>query len=237
MLRLESPTANYSDYARIEAEKIYSALSSRELLTLLNSATYGGADITEKLREYFGIPDLKLLGLYRTWNELSLQFSLGMESMQSGAYIATRYFDFRVAEIGLRAAARGCTMNVIHSKRSGLSTKLQVLGNLMTHPKALGIFRKIPRSMNVIAKEGDLPFSFVVIDSKNVGIEIVNQEKPESFFLGVQFDSPTLASKLITYFNEVSKVANHEVDGLQSLDEEESKLGLVRQRNNHAGDA
>jgi hypothetical protein len=244
MLELEPGFSSTADFARKEGEKIYLSLSNRELLRLLNTANnhgtagYGG-NIGEELCEYFGIPDLKLQGIYRTWNELSLQCSLGLESMHSEAYLATRYFDFRVAEIGLRAAARGCTMKIIHSRRSGLSTKLQILGNLMTHPKALGIFRKIPSSANVSIGEADLPFSFAVIDSQNVGIEIVDEEKPELFYLGVQFESHTLATKMITYFTELSKIAaNHEVDGLVELkndsDQEDgqhqqSKLGFGSQ--------
>lgn len=236
MLKVEPAAPIMGESTREEAEKIYSALSSRELLSLLNSASRESAlpsNISENLQNYFGIFDLKLQSLYKTWNDLSLHFSIAIETMQSEAYIATRYFDFRVAEIGLRAATRGCTMKIIHSPRSGLSTKLQVLGNLMTHPKALGIFKKIPGSTNVSIGEADLPFSFVVINSYKVGLEIVNEDNPEAFFLGVEFDSGILASKMINYFNEVSKLANKEVDGLVALDDKDAelKLGLNRHSN------
>ncbi len=239
MLKVEPATASTGQSSLEEAEQIYSALSSRELLALLNSASRATtlpSNISEDLQNYFGIFDLKLRSIYKTWNDLSLYFSITIETMQSEAYIATRYFDFRVAEIGLRAAARGCALRILHSPRSGLSTKLQVLGNLMTHPKALGIFRKIPSSANVSIGEGDLPFSFVVIDSRIVGLEIVNKDNPEAFFLGVEFESPILASRMINYFNEISKVANKEVDGLIGLDakDAELKLGLSRQIKSNA---
>lgn len=239
MLKVEPAAPIGQSATREEAEQIYSALSSRELLTLLNSASRAStlpSNVSENLQNYFGIFDLKLRSLYKSWNDLSLHFSIIVETMQSEAYIATRYFDFRVAEIGLRAAARGCSFKILHSPRSGLSTKLQVLGNLMTHPKALGIFRKIPSSANVSIGEVGLPFSFVVIDSRIVGLEIVREDNPEAFFLGVEFDSPILATKMINYFNEISKVANKEVDGLAGLDDDrkdtELKLGLNRRQTN-----
>jgi hypothetical protein len=239
MLKVEPTAPMRQSATREEAEQIYSALSSRELLALLNSASQVStlpSDVSEGLQNYFGIFDLKLQSIYKSWNDLSLHFSFSLETMQSEAYIASRYFDFRVAEIGLRAAARGCAFKVLHSPRSGLSTKLQVLGNLMTHPKALGIFRKIPSSVNVSIGEVDLPFSFVVIDSSKVGLEVVREDNPEAFFLGVEFDSPILASKMINYFNEISKVAYNEVDGLVGLDEDaELKLGLNRHINKNAG--
>jgi hypothetical protein len=229
MLKVESAAPIGHSATREEAEQIYSALSSRELLALLNSASLANtlpSNFSESLQNYFGIFDLKLQSIYKSWNDLSLHFSIVIESMQSEAYIATRYFDFRVAEIGLRAAARGCAFKVLHSPRSGLSTKLQVLGNLMTHPKALGIFRKIPSSANVSIGEVDLPFSFAVIDSSKVGLEIVREDNPEAFFLGVEFDSPLLASKLVNYFNEISKIAHKEVDGLVGLDAKDAELKL-----------
>jgi len=240
MLKVEPAAPTGQSATLEEAEHIYSALSSRELLTLLNSASRANtlpSNISENLQNYFGIFDLKLQSIYKTWNDLSLQFSFSLETMRSEAYIATRYFDFRVAEIGLRAAARGCAFKVLHSPRSGLSTKLQVLGNLMTHPKALGIFRKIPSSANVSIGEVDLPFSFAVIDSAKVGLEIVREDNPEAFFLGVEFDSPLLASKLINYFDEISKIAHKEVDGLVGLDDKDAelKLGLNRHIKKNAG--
>jgi hypothetical protein len=236
MLTVESPVP-IGQSTREEAEQVYSALSSRELLSLLNSASRAStlpSNISDSLQNYFGIFDLKLRSIYKTWNDLSLQFSMLIEAMQSEAYIATRYFDFRVAEVGLRAASRGCALKILHSPRSGLSTKLQVLGNLMTHPKALGIFRKIPSSANVSMAEVHLPFSFVVIDSRIVGLEIVNNDNAEAFFLAAEFDSCTLAAKMVNYFNEVSKVANKEVGGMAELEDDkdaELKLGLHVNKN------
>ena len=118
--------------------------------------------------------------------------------------------DFRTADSALRVAKRGCKVNILHSNRNGLSTKLQLMGNLMTHPKALSVFKELTTNPNVVLREATIPFSFLVIDEKNVGIEIVNPEDPYSFFFGLEFDNEDLAKKLITHFTEISRNAERD---------------------------
>jgi hypothetical protein len=161
-------------------------------------------EVLKDLESSLGLSNLKPVRLFRTWNELSAETALSVEEATSELYVATRYVDFRTAESALGAAKRGCKICIIHSPRSGLSPKLQLIGNLMTHPKAVGIFKELSHHQNVTMKEAELPYSFIVIDSIKVGIEIVNPQDPYSFFLGLMFESPGLASKLIAHFKEIA---------------------------------
>lgn len=160
------------------------------------------------------VSDFKNLRLYSTWNELTLELAVLFQNMKSEAYVASRYFDFRISEAGLKAAARGCKFNILHSDRAGLTTKLQVYGNLITHPRSLRIFKQVLKSPNMSIKEATFPYSFVVIDSSIVGMELVSPKDPDSFFLGLKLESSELASKLITHFQ---KLAN---DGAQDQRQE-----------------
>jgi len=90
-----------------------------------------------------------------------------------------------------------------------------LMGNLMTHPKALSVFKELITNPNVVLREATLPFSFLVIDEKTVGIEIVNPEDPYSFFFGLEFDNEDLAKKLISHFAEISR--NAERDTIASI--------------------
>jgi len=85
-----------------------------------------------------------------------------------------------------------------------------LMGNLMTHPKALSVFKELTTNPNVVLREATIPFSFLVIDEKNVGIEIVNPEDPYSFFFGLEFDNEDLAKKLISHFSEMSRNAERD---------------------------
>jgi hypothetical protein len=169
---------------------------SEELITSLESTTESS---NQKPAEFFD-----------SWNELSMHVAIRIETMKKELYVATRYVDFRTADSALRVAKRGCKVNILHSNRNGLSTKLQLMGNLMTHPKALSVFKDLTTNPNVVLREATIPFSFLVIDEKTVGIEIVNPEDPYSFFFGLEFDNEDLAKKLISHFSEISRNAERD---------------------------
>ena len=46
---------------------------------------------------------------------------------------------------------------------------------------------------------------FFVFDKLNIVIEITHPEAQESFFLGVSFQSPTVAAMLATYYQEIAR--------------------------------
>ncbi|MGI0079469.1 MAG: hypothetical protein ACRECH_07585 [Nitrososphaerales archaeon] len=167
-------------------------------------------EVLKDLESALGLSNLKPVRLFRTWNELSGEAGLAIISAMSDAYVATRYVDFRTAETALDAAKRGRKISIIHSPRSGFSPKLQLIGNLMTHPRAVSVFRELTHHENVTMKEADVPYSFMVIDSCKVGIEVVNPLDPYSFFLGLLFESPALASKLVSHFKEISSTAERD---------------------------
>lgn len=164
-------------------------------------------EVLKDLESALGLSNLKPVRLFRTWNELSGEAGLSIISANAEVYVASRYVDFRTAETALDAAKRGHKISIIHSPRSGFSPKLQLIGNLMTHPRALSVFKELTHHPNVTMKEAEIPYSFLVIDSCKVGIEIVNPLDPYSFFLGLMFESPGLATKLISHFNEISNTA------------------------------
>ena len=77
----------------------------------------------------------------------------------------------------------------------------------MAHPKALSVFKELTSNPNIILGEATVPYSFLVIDDSEVGIEIVNPEDPYSFFFGLEFENRDLAQKLISHHVEISKHA------------------------------
>ncbi|MDA4131235.1 MAG: hypothetical protein OK457_10730, partial [Thaumarchaeota archaeon] len=162
------------------------------------------------LEESTGVANLQPTKFFGTWTGLSSHVALKIEMMKSEFYVASRYVDFRTAESALRAAKRGCKVNLLHSNRNGLSTKLQLMGNLMAHPKALSVFKELTTNPNIMLGEASIPYSFLVIDNSDVGIEIVNPEDPYSFFFGLEFENSDLAAKLISHFVEISKRAERD---------------------------
>lgn len=157
--------------------------------------------LIEDIETSTGVTNLEPMKFFDNWNELSLDVAMEIEMMKKELYVATRYVDFRTADVALRAAKKECKVSIIHSPRDGMSTKSQLVGNLMTHPKALSVFKELISHPNVSLREATIPYSFLVIDSKIVGLEIVNPEDPFSFFFGVKFENERLAAKLALHFD------------------------------------
>ncbi len=163
---------------------------------------------------------------FQDWNELSMDVATEIETMQKELYVASRYVDFRTADAALRAAKKGCKVRILHSPRNGLSTKSQLMGNLMGHPKALAVFKELTTHPNIVLCETIIPYSFLVIDGQIVGLEIVDPEDPYSFFFGLKIRSEGLATKMTSHFEAL--VRNAEKDSIAATIE--SNDGTLEKR-------
>jgi predicted transcriptional regulator len=157
-------------------------------------------EVLKEMEQSLGVSGLKPIRLYRNWDELvqALQNLIG--SMDAELLVASRYVDFRPADLALQAASRGCKIRVIHSNRGTLSERLQIFGNIIANPHSITTYSNFVKNPNVSMRKSYVPYSFVVADSRSVGIEIVSPSDPASFFLGLEFESITLARKMKLYF-------------------------------------
>ena len=169
-----------------------------------------------------GVSNLEPIKFFDNWNELSMDVSMEIETMKTNLFVATRYVDFRTGDAALRAAKKGCKVVILHSPRNGLSTKSQLMGNLMTHPKALAVFKELTGHSNVTLCETMVPYSFLIIDNQIVGLEIVNPEDPYSFFFGLKFRNEALASNLTSHFEVL--VRNAEKDSIAAVIESNATM-------------
>jgi hypothetical protein len=160
-------------------------------------------EVLKDLESRFGLSGLKPVRLFRSWDDLSAEVADSIDKMRSEMYVASKYVDFRTAEVALRSASRGCKINIVNSSSAGLSTRLMVLSNMAENPKTFEVYHGLAGNSNVSMRVADIPFSFIVIDALDVGIEIVDPLDSQSFFAGVHFRSPSLASRMISYFNHL----------------------------------
>ena len=156
------------------------------------------------LRAVTGLPDLTPIRVFTDWLNLSMQTAMLIGSTKRELYVATRYMDFRTAEIAANAAKQGHKVNILHrAGNEGNTAKLQLLGNLMSNPRALGAYEEFARNSDIQMREGEVPFSFVVVDRHSVGIEVINPSQPQTFFLAFYFENAALAEKLVKLYEEI----------------------------------
>ncbi len=162
------------------------------------------SELLEVIRSITKISDLTYVQVFSDWLNLSMQTALLIGNMKEELYVATRYMDFRTAEIAANSAKQGRKINILHtSGTANNSTKLQLLANLMSNPRALGAYEELASNPKINMREGEVPFSFVVIDRQFVEIEVINPNQPDTFFLAFYFENSLLAQKLMWLYEDI----------------------------------
>jgi hypothetical protein len=167
-------------------------------------------ELIEDLECSAGITDLHPDQIFNDWLSLSLQTALLINKMKHEIIVATRYMDFRTAEIAVNQAKLGRKIRILHSDRNQSSTKLQLLGNLMSNPRAASAYEEFSNHPNIQTGEAEIPFSFIVVDRHSVEIEIINPEDPDTFFLAFYLESHVLAEKLIWLFDDMARTSRED---------------------------
>lgn len=195
-------------------EKIILKKSSLEILNELtqrNSTDENMAmaisDLSEEvlkdLESSIGLSNLKPIRLFRSWNELGDYVVEIVEKTQSEIYAATRYADFRTFDTIFRAAEKGYRANIIYGKNAVHSTNPGLVDKLITPQETRRIFDQVISLPSASMRQAPLPYSFFVVDKLYVAIEMANPRGADTFFAGVGFESPSVASNLISQFNVI----------------------------------
>ncbi len=151
------------------------------------------------------LTNLKPVKIIKTYDDIISTIQEYIERMKDTMYLATRYIDFRVVQSILRNVPVGTKVYIINADRDDLTSKVQMLSNVLAHPGTFKLFLDMVKKNRdrIQIKHSKIPYSFAVIDSEEVGIEIVNPADPKNFFMGLQFRNHELASKMIGYFNKI----------------------------------
>jgi hypothetical protein len=125
--------------------------------------------------------------------------------MTTETYLATRFFEPSISRVALRAAGRGCKMHVLHSARLDKNTGQQIDEKTLLDSRVSRIFQRIVENPLITLHEVGLHFSFIVVDGRMAGVEIINPEDVSSFFLAVQFEDENIAANLTSYFKKLEQ--------------------------------
>jgi len=165
--------------------------------------------------------DLSSMGpvrLTKTWGEFTLQIASIADLARSEVTIATRSIDFTMASAALKAAGIGCNVNIIHSRIREFSDPKEM--NVKSRDEVLDVMNALRTHPNVRLRRSGILYSFFVIDKSNVVIEIPHPGDIESFFLGVSFHNPIIATKLEACYQEIVK--GIEIDSAVIIDSDNS---------------
>lgn len=135
-----------------------------------------------------------------SYEELVSRISEKMSSASESYYLASTYFDPIVAEKGIQLMKRGVKTKVLMSKAT-MGSKITKLKMLMS-PKAMWSFVDTIRTLPNIGdlyREADIPFSFIVIDSKECIFEFPNVVEGD-FTIAFSVSDKNVSGKFIGLF-------------------------------------
>jgi len=144
---------------------------------------------------------IKPVGIVTKFEDIIAGTKILIEKAQKEIYIATRYTDPSITETLLNSLNRGIEMYLLDGDKKNLSDKFQLIRLILSHPRMIKLFYDIFRSPKVHTWfTADLPYSFVIVDEKYVGIEIPKPNSDE-FFVALFFENELLARKLKEIFD------------------------------------
>jgi len=167
---------------------------------------------------------LRPVEIVQTYDELRSAVIELIEKAEKEIFLATQYTDSSVAETVLKASTRGVKMLFLDGDKTNLSKKMQMLRIFLSKPKMVKLFYDTLNSPNVAIKYADLSYSFIVVDGKYAGIEIVSPAT-KIFMFGVVFHSESICERFVSMFRGLWEKAQEdplktfykELKGLRSL--------------------
>lgn len=153
---------------------------------------------------------IKPVGIVSKFEDITAGVRRLLEKAEKEVYLATRYTDASVTESILDCLARGIEMHLLDGDKKNLSQKVQLIRLVFSHPRMIKLFYEIFRSPRVQTGYTDnLPYSFIVVDGKYVGIEIPKPGTDE-FFIGLFFENRLLSTKLAEVYNQLARKAQED---------------------------
>jgi len=163
----------------------------------------------ERMRDFLDLIDggVKLVGIVYRFEDIVKGTVELLEKAEREVYLASRHTENDVVEAVFKAFSRGVgEWHIISSDKNVknvLSQRMYLLRMIIAHPEYMKAFFTLLNSSKVqTGYVEELPYSFIIVDGKYVGIEILNPDNKE-FLMGLFFENKTLAEKLIEIFNSL----------------------------------
>ena len=162
--------------------------------------------------------------MLETYEALVSEIINQMNNSKNSIYLASFYTDPRVVEVILKASERGVSLSLLSSKKRKTSDKLQIL-RMILNPNIVKLYSTFLDG-TVRIKSSEFPFSFCVLDEKQVILELPNPIT-NSFYIGFNFESEILAKSLMKSFEDLyEKGKAHSI--LNKLNRSEKKPSIPK---------
>ncbi|MGC8593740.1 MAG: hypothetical protein ACP5LF_05605 [Nitrososphaeria archaeon] len=175
----------------------------KNLTELINRENEKGLSymLLKDLEEMVGLSNFEPIKVYTEWNSLSSDLALLVEAKKS-IKIATRYSEPTIVNYLYKAITRGVNVEAL-SDRKVVAERFANLSIFGPDSDIIKVLKNILDSPNLIMKVGEVPYSFIIIDDEEIGLEIPDPTSRDGILVAFRFKSPTIAERLEEVFREL----------------------------------
>lgn len=176
-------------------------LKNRNEIMLLNEYI-GNSDtfkvtntLLKSLENIIGISKFEPVKVYTEWYNLVESLMARISTAEESVELASRYIDSNILKALLDAARRGIVIRMVTDNAYSAARAKYYLA-LISNEENKAIAKQLFTLKNVSVKTTNVPYSFIIVDKEDVGIEIPDIFGEKNFLLGIQFKSPVIAEKV-----------------------------------------
>jgi len=151
--------------------------------------------LLKSLENIIGISKFEPVRVYTEWYSLIESLTERIKVAKESVKLASRYIDSNVLKALLEAAKRGVSVKMI-TDRTDITSRAKYYLALISNEENKTVAKQLFTLRNVSAKTANVPYSFIIVDEEDVGIEIPDIFGEKSFLLGMQFKSPIIAERM-----------------------------------------
>ncbi len=193
---LEEALINYWNLLAVDELKQSKVIPQQEQETIVQSILDNA-----KLKEFF-ILNSQPIKVMKTYDELTKEVLKLIGSAKKSIYIASRYHEPNVSYRIMEKFGEGVSLNILDGNPSGTSFALRLKAALNDPANNL-LAKAMLESDKVRLRNRVLDYSFIVVDEKYCGFEVVNPLSPHEFNLAVEFIDQEVSQKLIDIFEKL----------------------------------
>ena len=144
--------------------------------------------------------------LIRSYPELARELVGIISNARDEIYLASRYYEPAVGSKILQKFAEGVTVHVLDGNSSGVSFEERIRIASTYDIKNRALMLKLLDAPDAIIRSDTLHYSFIVVDGKFCGFELIDPANPDDFNCALRIDDVDLAKVLIHNFDELARI-------------------------------
>ena len=167
--------------------------------------------------------------LIRSYPELASELVGMISSARREIYLASRYYEPLIGGKLLTKFMEGVSVNILDGNSSGISFEQRILeaGRYLTENR--NAMREFLESPKVKIRSCKLDYSFIVIDGRECGFEVLNPASPDEFNFAIELDDTEVATNLIGIYQALlrsERVSKRSGDLEESMSKNELSVNV-----------